>query len=298
MISNAIASNCQMKDVSVLNNQVKEYLIDGYFKKCKTQIKDNELSISILLDETTKQSIRENLERVYGSIQNITVDNMDKMGLNSEVYNKIEFGKDLYGIDNPLFSIQKGLITYLVATNPNFKGLADVHISYLDENGATIFDQTINGRLKDIAVQLSNMHMTEKEIAMLIAEKIGLDAGVLMNKNMTPYQIDLICTMENIEISDSSYIYYCSIPRYTTKILSMNDYNVIKNNLENELGHYVQSMNFFDKKGADKFDLKIIYVYIDSQNEEELIKYIFNPYTLNCDMIPISKEIVDIFSTK
>lgn len=297
MIVCAITSYCQTKDVAILNNKIKEYVLDEYFGKCETRVDGKEIIITLVIDEAAKESIIEKLKGIYGSgVKQKMIDSLDEMGLNSEPYDNIEFGKDLYGVDNPLFSIQKGWITYLVANNAKFKEFEHVHIYYKDESGATLYNQSINENLKDIAKQLSEMNMTEKGIAMLIAEKLGLDAGVIKNKEMTPYQLDFISTMENIEITDYSYIYFVSIPRYMANMLSVEDYNNMKKDLENMLGNQARSMNFFDKRGADKFGLELVYVYIDSYNAEELIKFVFNPYTLDCKMIPISSEIAEKFS--
>lgn len=297
MIVNAIASYCQTKDVSILKNKVKEYLLKEYFSKCETTVDGNNLVISLEIDDVAKKSILEKLKGIYESnVKKKMIDSLDEMGLNSEPYEDIEFGKDLYGVDNPLFSIQKGWLTYLVATNPNFKGFADVFILYTDTKGTTLYNQTINVRLKEIAKQLSDTNMAEKEIAMLIAEKIGLDAGVIKNKEMTPYKLDFMTTMEDIEITDNSYIYYVSIPKYMVNTLSVSDYNNIKKDLDRSLGDYTNAMNFFDKKGAEAFGLKIIYVYQSSNDNEPFIKYVYNPYTNSCDIVPFSQDIIEKFS--
>lgn len=79
-------------------------------------------------------------------------------------------------------------------------------------------------------------------------------------------------------------------------MLSVDDYKNMKLDFENMLGNQARSMNFFDKMGAYKFRLELVYVYIDSYNAEELIQFVFNPYSLDCKMIPISKEIAKKFS--
>lgn len=127
----AIASYSQTKDVTILNNKIKEYVLDEYFGKCETRVDGKELIITLVIDEAAKESIIEKLKGIYSSgVKQKMIDSLDEMGLNSEPYENIEFGKDLYGVDNPLFSIQKGWITYLVATNPHFREFEDAHIFY------------------------------------------------------------------------------------------------------------------------------------------------------------------------
>lgn len=297
LLFNIHSAICHSKQsTSIPRNVLQPYILEEFFSGYEIEVADNTLGISIILSEEEEQSMKGKLAGMYSpEVKESLIESIDKLGSNSAPYSTLDFGKEVYSRDNPFFSIQKGQLAYAVGTDPKLSKITDIVIVYKSADGNSFLIQIIDERLKGIARRLSDMGVDKKETAMLIAEKEGIDAGVIKNKELTPYQIDLLSIMEEIELTDESYIYYVSVPKHALDILSAEEYYSIAKDLEKQLGDYIRPMNFFKKKEAEIFELKIEYVYKDSKSGEEFIKYVFNPFTGQCEIIPISKDYIEKF---
>lgn len=285
----AIAAYChteQTDENNRLKSAVQEVLLKDCFNDCRLENYADCLWITLTLSEANEQLLLDKLSKINSTdIKKDAIEFLDEYGLNSDVYSGIEFGKNVYDVDNPFFSIQKGMLAYEVATNPLFSKYTNVNILYLSEARTSALCHFINERLKDVVLQLVGMGIGKHDVAMLVADKSGLDAGVIKNLEMTPYKIDSMMTMEKIEKTDNEYIYHVAVPRFAMYMMSPADLNDVGASLEHALGDYVESIGFFKKKGAEKFGLEIVYVYQASDDGEPLIKYIFNPYIKKCAVV-------------
>lgn len=296
----AIAAYCQTEQTDEnnrLKSAVQEVLLKDCFNDCRLENYADCLWITLILSDKNEQLLLDKLSKINSTdIKKDAIEFLDEYGLNSDVYSGIEFGKEIYGADNPFFSIQKGMLAYEVATNPLFSKYTDVNILYLSETGASALEQSIDEKLKGIVRELVGMGIGKHDVAMLVADKSGLDAGVIKNQKMTPYQLDSMMTMEKIEITDNEYIYHVSAPRFAMYMMSPADLNDVGSTLERALGYYIEPIGFFKQKGAEKFGLEIVYVYQASDDGEPLVKYIFNPYIKKCAVVPQSMDIIKKFA--
>lgn len=175
-----------------------------------------------------------------------------------------------------------------------FNNINEILIFYT-YNGAIMHKQEISSKLIDIAHQLKIKKISYGQISKLIAEKTILDAGVLMNKKLVPYEIDFTATMSNIEITDNAYIYQISVAPFVGMFMTESDYQTIRNALEEQLGAYVEGVPFFKMAGSELFETEIQYLYSIAGNDNVLVKYSFNPYSRKCmaELMPNEPEIAD-----
>lgn len=201
-------------------------------------------------------------------------------------------GRDVRGVDNPLFSMCRGYLAVWLAFEKEYTGSNDVKIKYYLPKGECIQTQTISKDLLDSVRKLYDDGFSRDEIERLVVMKSAMDAGVYKDRERIPYELDYVSTMVKINISDTEYSYFCEIPDFVFDILSAEDLEELRDTMCDTLRDYISATSFMRLKGSEYFDFKLKYTYVsDNDNDDEFLSIVYYPLTDKRELIPLSPSV-------